>query len=136
MRTDVDSRVLGAPPASPEVAAAFFSTRLRCETDPFDVHADLTARVGGLVLLDARRREAYDAGHLPGARCLPHQDLTPEAVAVLDPDAVYVTYGWGPACNAGTRAAARLAAAGLRVKEMIGGVEYWVRQGYPTEREI
>jgi 3-mercaptopyruvate sulfurtransferase SseA len=44
-----------------------------------------------------------------------------------------VVYCWGPGCNGSTRAALELALLGYRVKEMIGGYEYWVREGYPTE---
>jgi rhodanese-related sulfurtransferase len=40
----------------------------------------------------------------------------------------------GPGCNGSTRAAARLAALGFQVKELIGGLEYWKREGYPTAR--
>jgi rhodanese-related sulfurtransferase len=46
---------------------------------------------------------------------------------------VVVTYCWGPGCNAATKGAARLAALGFRVKEMIGGIEYWRREGHPVE---
>jgi hypothetical protein len=35
-----------------------------------------------------------------------------------------------PGCNGSTKAALRLAALGFQVKEMIGGVEWWERDGY------
>ncbi|WP_340560074.1 rhodanese-like domain-containing protein [Streptomyces sp. GSL17-111] len=128
------SRTLGTPPAAPERAVAYFQqTRLACETDPYDVHHDLQAGTGGFVLIDARRPEAYAREHLPGAVSLPHQDITAETTAGLDRDVPCVTYGWGPACNGGTRAAAKLAALGFQVKEMIGGLEYYRRGGYPTQ---
>jgi rhodanese-related sulfurtransferase len=40
-----------------------------------------------------------------------------------------VTYCWGPGCNGATRAALAFARLGYPVKEMIGGYEYWVREG-------
>ena len=47
-----------------------------------------------------------------------------------------VTYCWGPGCNGATRAALEFARLGYRVKEMIGGYEYWVREGLPcTNRD-
>ncbi|MEV4945522.1 rhodanese-like domain-containing protein [Streptomyces sp. NPDC053755] len=129
------SRVLGVPAAAPETALGYFLTaRLACETDPYDVHHDLTAGVTGFVLVDARSTAAYEEECLPGALGLPHADLTDAVLRGLDPGPVYVTYGWGPACNAGSRAAATLAAAGFRVKEMIGGLEYWKRQNHPTTK--
>jgi hypothetical protein len=44
-----------------------------------------------------------------------------------------VTYCWGPGCNGATRAALEFARLGFRVKEMIGGYEYWVREGFPVQ---
>ena len=54
--------------------------------------------------------------------------------AVSTPSVVARTVAdWGPGCNAATNAAARLAALGRSVKEMLGGFEYWVREGHPVE---
>ncbi|MFE5737948.1 rhodanese-like domain-containing protein [Streptomyces celluloflavus] len=39
-------------------------------------------------------------------------------------------YCWGPGCDGATRAALALARLGYRVKEMLGGIEYWIREGY------
>ena len=51
----------------------------------------------------------------------------------FDRNTMLVTYCWGSACNASTKAAARLAALGFQVKEMIGGLEYWRLEGCPVE---
>jgi rhodanese-related sulfurtransferase len=124
--------VIATPAADPSIAAAHFSARLGFETDPDDVAAAL-ARDGapGFVILDARSREAFEAGHVPGAinleRPFRREDL--EALG----DRLIVTYCWGPGCNGAVKAAAELAAHGHRVKEMLGGFEYWVREGHPIE---
>jgi rhodanese-related sulfurtransferase len=130
--SDEDHRVLGFSPAEPHEGLSYFLAKLRCETDPYDVHADHTNGVGGFVVLDVRRQPAFDQEHIESAVHFSHHDMTPETLAALDPAKVYITYGWGPGCNGGTRGAAKLAAAGLRAKEMIGGLEYWRRGGYPT----
>ncbi|MDQ0936027.1 3-mercaptopyruvate sulfurtransferase SseA [Streptomyces turgidiscabies] len=44
-----------------------------------------------------------------------------------------VTYCWGPGCNGATRAALALAQLGYQVKEMLGGFEYWAREGFEFE---
>jgi rhodanese-related sulfurtransferase len=114
-------------------ALAYFSHRLAFETDVADVAAALEA--GGdpaFVLLDARSPRTYEAGHLPGARLLP-RPFAAEDVAALG-DAPLVVYCWGPACNGATKAARELAALGRPVKEMIGGFEYWERDGHAVER--
>ncbi len=124
------SPVLAVAPAEPDVAAAFFAMRLACQTDVADVATALSSGRPGFVLLDSRGDAAWAQGHIPGAHHLPTAHL-PEAD--LEPDLVYVTYCWGPGCDGATRAALALAQRGLRVKEMIGGLEYWIREGLPVD---
>ena len=114
------------------IARAHFVGRLAVETDVADVAAALAAGDSEFVVLDARSRTSYDAGHLPGALSLPHAQITPEAVAAL-PDGPIVVYCWGPSCNGACKAAARLAELGRPVREMLGGFEYWARDGNPVE---
>jgi rhodanese-related sulfurtransferase len=122
------SPVLAAAPAEPGVAAAFFAMRLACQTGVADVAAALASGRPGFVLLDNRSDAAWAQGRIPGARHLPTAAVPG---ATLDPDAVFVTYCWGPGCDGATRAALAVARRGLRVKEMLGGFEYWVREGFP-----
>nr|WP_245555611.1 rhodanese-like domain-containing protein [Gordonia soli] len=52
------------------------------------------------------------------------------AVELPDRDAEIVVYCWGPGCNGSTRAAMTLTEMGYRrVRELIGGFEYWAREG-------
>ena len=81
------------------------------------------------MLVDARSPHAFEQGHIPGARNVPHADI---AGTDFDPDMPVVTYCWGPGCNGATRAALVLAERGFAVKEMIGGIEYWIREGFPV----
>jgi rhodanese-related sulfurtransferase len=124
------SFVLEHPAAAPDSAARHFLARLAVETDPSDVHADLERGVSRIIVVDARAPQHYAACHIPEATNLPHRTITRETTAHLPLDACVVTYCWGPGCNAATKAAARLAALGFQVKEMIGGIEYWRREGY------
>ncbi|MGY1640257.1 rhodanese-like domain-containing protein [Geodermatophilus sp. SYSU D00703] len=117
------------PPAD---AAAHFARRLAVETDVSDVHAALESGTPGFVLLDSRSRDAWEQGHVPGAVHLPGREIPRRAAAELDPATPVVTYCWGPGCNGATRAALALALLGYRVREMIGGFEYWAREGLPV----
>ncbi|QLQ36248.1 rhodanese-like domain-containing protein [Micromonospora robiginosa] len=127
------SSVLSAAPADPAAAAAHFAARLSFETDVSDVHADLHTAVTGLLVVDSRSAEAWDQGHLPGAVHLPTTEVPARAADLVPPGAVVVTYCWGPGCNGATRAALAFARLGHHVKEMLGGYEYWVREGFPVE---
>jgi Rhodanese-related sulfurtransferase len=129
------SRVLSVPPASPTVAAAHFAARLGLETDVSDVHADLESGTSGLVVVDSRDDRAWRQGHLPGAVHLPTAQIAARATELVPTGTVVVTYCWGPGCNGATRAALEFARLGYQVKEMIGGFEYWVREGFPVDTE-
>jgi rhodanese-related sulfurtransferase len=128
------SAVARVPAAEPGEAAAHFAARLRYETDVSDVHADLTAGVPGVVVVDSRGEQAWRQGHLPGAVHLPTADIRRLAGARIPAGVtVVVTYCWGPGCNGATRAAYELARLGYPVKEMLGGYQYWVEEGLPVQ---
>ncbi|TFV48885.1 rhodanese-like domain-containing protein [Blastococcus sp. TF02A_35] len=116
---------------APADAAAHFAHRLAVETDVSDVHAALDSGRPGFVLLDSRSEDAWRQGHVPGAVHLPTREIAARAPAELDRAVPVVTYCWGPACNGATRAGLALALLGYRVREMIGGFEYWAREGLP-----
>jgi rhodanese-related sulfurtransferase len=125
-------------PASRETSAdavAFFADKLRFETDPSDVHAALEAGDSDLILVDTRARAAWDQGHIPGAIHMPTATIPDRARTVIPPGKFVVTYCWGPGCNGSTRAALALADLGYSVKEMIGGFEYWAREGLAVETD-
>src|ERR1041385_175058 len=127
------SMVLGTPAAAPEVAHAHFARKLEVETDPSDVAQDLKNGIAGFVLIDVRAKHQYDERHATGAISIPRRTINAETTSNLSKGDVLVLYCWCPACNGATKAAVELTRLGFRVKEMIGGIEYWVREGYPVE---
>ncbi|MFD7071583.1 rhodanese-like domain-containing protein [Streptomyces sp. NPDC059913] len=127
------SPALSVPPAAPAEAAAFFAARLAFQADVSDVRASLDAGDPGFVLVDSRGSAAWAQGRVPGAVHLPTADIPDRAGELLDPAVPVITYCWGPGCDGATRAALALARLGYRVKEMIGGIEYWIREGFPVE---
>ncbi|WP_199515676.1 rhodanese-like domain-containing protein [Nucisporomicrobium flavum] len=105
-----------------------FAERLATQTDVADVRA---AEPGAFVLVDSRSRQAWEQGHIPSAVHLPTADIPSRAAELLDRRLPVVTYCWGPGCNGATRAALAFARLGYEVREMLGGVEYWIREGFP-----
>lgn len=116
-------------------AVAFFTARLTFQTDVSDVHAALESGSPGFVLLDSRGEPAWRQARIPGALHLPTASIAARAAELVDPAVPVVTYCWGPGCNGATRAALALAELGYEVKEMIGGIEYWIREGFAVETE-
>ncbi|WP_084105195.1 rhodanese-like domain-containing protein [Demequina sp. NBRC 110056] len=116
-------------------AAAHFAARLAFETDPSDVHAALESGEPGFVLIDTRDQTAWDQGHARGAVHMPKPEMLariPEYAA----GTTFVVYCWGPGCNGATRAGLIISELGYAVKEMIGGFEYWAREGMPVDAVI
>lgn len=126
------SEVTATPPVAADEAHDYFLARLACEADPADIARAVATGMPDFVLVDCRPVGNYTKTHLPGAVNLPWSKITAETIAEL-PDGLLVTYCWGPSCNAATKGAARLTGLGRQVKEMIGGIEYWIREGHPTE---
>ncbi|GGI45147.1 rhodanese [Paenibacillus marchantiophytorum] len=122
------SLVLETPAASPEAAHRHFSNKLAVETDVADVRNDLQRGVDSFVLIDVRSSKAYEECHIPGAIHLSSDQINETSTSSFSKEKVIVVYCWGPACNGGTKGAARLAALGFQVKEMIGGIEYWRKE--------
>ena len=115
-------------------AAAYFGASLAFHADVSDVAAALAAGGDpGFVVLDSRSTESWDQGHVPGAIHLPTALIPEQAEQLLDKSVPVVTYCWGPGCNGATRAALALAELGFQVKEMLGGFEYWAREGFEFE---
>ena len=120
--------------ASPSAAAAYFGASLAFHTDVSDVAAALASGGDpGFVLIDSRSTQSWDQGHIPGALHLPTALIAEQAERLLDRSVPVVTYCWGPGCNGATRAAHALARLGFQVKEMLGGFEYWAREGFAYE---
>jgi len=127
------SLVTEFPAADPERAYNHFTSKLAFETDPADVMLDLERGQRSFVIIDSRSDKAYQECHIPGSLHLPTRQINEESTRHLSKEQLLVVYCWGPACNGATRACAKLSKLGFRVKEMIGGIEYWRKEGGPVE---
>jgi len=112
--------------------AEFFAAKLAYETDGSDVYAAQKAGES-IVVVDVRSDEAWAQGRVPGAIHMHYGEIAARAPQEIPQDARVVVYCWSPGCNAGAKGALELAALGYDVREMIGGFEYWAREGYPVE---
>jgi len=108
-----------------------YSDKLSYEIDASDLQASLNAGER-IVVVDARSPEAYRREHIPGSLNIPHRTMSAETTDRLDREALIVTYCDGIGCNASTKGALKMLELGFRVKELIGGLEWWKRDGYQT----
>src|SRR3954447_15876423 len=104
------------------------------EVDPSDVKSTLS-NGNGVVLLDVRESEEWDAGHIPGAKHVPRGYLESRVEGAIgsDRDQRVIIY-----CASGQRSA--LAANTLKellgyenVASMNGGITLWKDRGYDVE---
>jgi len=130
------SSVLEYGVPEPGEIARVMEDKLRFHTDSWDLSVDLRAGFSDIVVIDARSSDAYAAGHIPGAVSFPHREMSAETTARLDRSKVYVVYCEGIGCNASTKGACKLARLGFRAKELLGGIDWWRRDGHPVAASI
>ena len=111
----------------------YYQAKLDFEIDSADLFAALNANSEDLVVVDARSAAAYAIEHIPTAISLPHRSLSNANVRDLDSHKLYVCYCDGIGCNASTKGALALATLGFEVVELIGGLDWWKRDGYQTK---
>lgn len=86
------------------------------------------ARDGEVVVLDVRPELEYAAGHIPGARSIPLDQLTGR-LAELPADTEVVAYCRGPYCVLAPEAVTLLRRAGRRARRLEDGLPEWRQAG-------
>ena len=109
-----------------------YENKLNYEIDSWDLFESLNNNQN-IIVLDTRSPEAYSYEHIPTAVNLPHIEISHNSTNSFDTTALYVTYCDGIGCNASTKGALNMARLGFHVKELIGGIEWWLRDGYETK---
>lgn len=109
----------------------FYKAKLTYETDSWDVN-EAIIHGDNIVIIDARAPATYHIEHIPTAINIPHKTMSPSTTAHLDTSALYITYCDGIGCNASTKGALKMAELGFTVKELLGGLDWWIRDGYAT----
>lgn len=109
-----------------------YENKLAFEMDPSDLF-DALNNGEKVIAIDARKAFGFEAEHIPNAINIPHREMSPETTAHLDKEVLYVTYCDGIGCNASTKGALNMTKLGFKVKELIGGIEWWKFDGYATE---
>jgi rhodanese-related sulfurtransferase len=85
-----------------------------------------------VVVVDGRSEAAFAQEHIPGAINLPHRGICTLSTEALDKSKTYICYCDGIGCNGSTKTALKLLTLGFKVRELIGGLDWWKRDGYQT----
>jgi rhodanese-related sulfurtransferase len=129
--TTIAPEITAVDTAAREAAIEHFAAKLRYETDASDVAA-AQAACERFVLVDTRGLAAWQQGRAVGAIHLPTAEIVERAASEIPLDTPVVVYCWGPGCNGSTNAALQFSRLGYGVRELIGGFEYWAREGLPV----
>jgi rhodanese-related sulfurtransferase len=108
-----------------------YLNKLAYEIDSWDLSVALEAGEH-TVVIDTRSPEAFHREHIPRAINIPHRLMSEESTGTLDKGALMVTYCDGIGCNGSTKGAVNMLRLGFRVKELIGGLDWWKRDGHET----
>jgi rhodanese-related sulfurtransferase len=84
----------------------------------------------GQIIIDSRPIIEFSAGHLPGARNLPLEEIL-KASPSLPKEAEIIVYDRQSARS--RQAVQKLLDAGCKASELSGGLAAWVKKGYPVE---
>ena len=108
-----------------------YEDKLKYEIDSWDLSESLKTS-DEVIVIDARAKEVYEFERIPNSINIPHRTMNDETTKNLSKDRLYVTYCDGIGCNASTKGALNMATLGFRVKELLGGLDWWIRDGYET----
>lgn len=112
----------------------YYEDKLNYEMDSWDLSVALNNNEN-VIVIDARAINAYEYERVPSAISIPHKTMNIDTTKDLDKDVIYITYCDGIGCNASTKGALNMAKLGFQVKELIGGLDWWIRDGYETHGE-
>ncbi len=103
-----------------------YSDKLAYEIDSWDLNVALEAGEN-ITVIDTRSQEAFQQEHIPGAISIPHRTMSSETTRDIDKRALVVTYCDGIGCNGSTKGAMNMVKLGFRVRELMGGLDWWKR---------
>lgn len=109
-----------------------YQQKLDFEWDSADLFEELE-RGTSIVIVDTRKDFAFESEHIPEAINFPHRTMNESSSAKLDRSPIYVCYCDGIGCNGSTKGSLKMTQLGFKVRELIGGLDWWKRDGYKTE---
>ena len=118
---------------SPKSAFTYFDQKLKYEVGPVELKRRMDDKEMNFELIDVRSREAYESGHIPGAKMIPFEEFkmrVPEFSEYRE----NIVYCYSQSCQLADKAARWLAEKGFPVKLLIGGFDVWEKFGHPIEK--
>ncbi len=118
---------------SPKSAFNYFDQKLKYEVGPVELKRKMDDGERGFEIIDVRSREAFQDGHIPGAKMIPFEEFRMRAPEFSE-YSESIVYCYNAHCQLGDNAARWLADKGYSVRLLIGGFDVWEKFGHPTEK--
>ena len=121
-----------------EAAFKYFENELNFTAGPGTARKVSEGKLDGVVV-DLRRKEHFDKGHIPGAINLPFDQYNgfeeeQKDFPGLAKDKINYLYCYELLCNLSQKAAKKFASLGYPVKEIKGGFKSYEEHSYPIEK--
>lgn len=114
----------------PKHARKYFADKMTFTTGPAELKHWLDEKEP-VNVIDVRRAEDYEKGHIPGAVSLPKEKWSTHEG--LKKDKVNVVYCYMQQCHLAPEACVEFAENGYSVCELEGGFDVWQRHGLPVQ---
>ena len=119
-------------------AAKYFEDKLNYTANPVSVKKVSEGKAEG-VIIDPRKKEHFDKGHIPGAINIPFDKFDgfegqQTEFPGLSKNKMNYLYCYELLCNLSQKAAKKFADFGYPVKEVEGGFKAWEDHNYPVDK--
>ena len=128
--TDLDVQY-NQPDYTKQGAIEYYHHEVTYQSNPYQLNQFIQNQDDSIVILDLRNAQAFAKGHVPGAINFPPEKWS--ELNELPRDKTLIVYCYDITCFLAKNAAIRFLKEGFEVKEMFGGWQTWVDQGYPVE---
>jgi len=108
---------------NPEIAEDYFSEKLAFTLGPVELKKMIEDKK--VKVIDVRRKQDYNEGHIPESISIPKDELT-QNFQNLSKEVLHVVYCYNQQCHLGAAAALVMAKNGYPVMELEGGFKVWV----------
>jgi rhodanese-related sulfurtransferase len=118
---------------SPKSAFNYFDQKLKYEIGPVELKRKIDDGERGFEIIDVRSRDAFQGGHIPGAKMIPFEEFRMR-IPEFSEYAESIVYCYNAHCQLADNAARWLADKGFSVRILSGGFDIWEKSGHPTEK--
>lgn len=117
---------------SPQKAVEYFENKLEFTLGPAELKHKIEENSEEITVIDVRRPEDFEKGHVPGAVNLPKEKWS--TFEGLDKSKVNICYCYSQQCHLAANACKLFAENGYSVMELEGGIQAWRQYGYDMKK--